>query len=74
MRKSMRISSSKEEKDIEFKPIKYECLLCNNVVYSEYSGHYCQCSCGKLAVDQTEYYTRILGTPTKYKEVIDDES
>jgi DNA-directed RNA polymerase subunit N (RpoN/RPB10) len=65
-------SSDKEE--VDFKPTKLLCLSCKSIVSSKYSGHFCSCSCGKLAIDQTECYTRILGNKQDYAEVLDEQS
>jgi len=44
-----------------FKPSKYKCLLCGDVIYSHTEGEYVRCTCGACAIDQTQYYTRLIG-------------
>jgi hypothetical protein len=45
-----------------FTPTKYVATCCNSIIFSEYSGQFKSCQCGKSFVDQTEYYVRIGGT------------
>lgn len=52
---------------------KYKCKLCGDVIQSEYDGHLKRCKCGKIAVDQSEFYTRLIGEPENI-EVVDNES
>jgi hypothetical protein len=42
-------------------PPKYKTTCCNSVVYSKREGEYSECSCGKVAIDQTKYYSRVIG-------------
>jgi len=51
--------NKRKEKDPPFS--KYKCTLCNDVIQSSYSGEFVTCSCGKCSVDQTQYYTRLIG-------------
>lgn len=47
---------------MDFKPIKfYECKNCGTVIPSDTKGVYTNCRCGKIAIDGTKYYTRIIG-------------
>ncbi len=46
---------------MKWNPDVYECPKCKKEIWSKSPGHYCSCSCGNLAVDQTEHYTRIIG-------------
>jgi len=55
-----------------FKKTKFMCLKCSDLVYSSYPGQFVSCSCGKLCVDETEHYIRILANNEDYTEV-DDE-
>lgn len=57
-----------------FKPNKYQCPNCKDIIWSKYPGEYVTCSCSKLAVDQTEFYTRLIGTFVEpYKEDKDEK-
>jgi hypothetical protein len=47
---------------------KYKCLDCKGIMQSKYEGEYSQCLCGNSAVDQTEYYTRVIGNARLLKE------
>ena len=37
------------------------CNKCKDVIFSRYDGEYVTCKCGAIAVDQTPYYTRMIG-------------
>jgi hypothetical protein len=50
-------------------PQKIICLLCKDVIYSKYYGQFVSCKCGKLAIDESMYYCRILGNRENYDEV-----
>lgn len=43
---------------IEWKPTKYECPKCHELIWSSYPGEYKSCGCGESFVDETEHYTR----------------
>lgn len=73
MRGSVRLSSS-DKKEVDFKPIKLVCLTCKSVISSRFSGHLCSCDCGKIAIDQTESYVRILGSKEDFTEVLNEEN
>lgn len=51
-----------------FKPFKYLATCCNTVIWSEHSGQFKSCQCGKSFVDQTEYYVRLGGTVTQLED------
>ena len=52
--------------------IYLRCKHCGTVVHGDLRGTLIYCKCKKIAIDQTEYYTRILGDDGDY-EVIKDE-
>ena len=43
-----------------------QCTNCDVIIHSSYSGEYVSCKCGKIGVDQTGYYTRIIGNEGDY--------
>ena len=43
-----------------------QCTHCDDMIHSSYSGEYVSCKCGAIGVDQTEYYTRIIGNEGDY--------
>lgn len=45
------------------KMIKIKCAKCGDIIFSHYYGHYASCSCGAIAIDQTEFYVRVNGNP-----------
>jgi len=50
----------------------YQCLKCEDIIKSSYSGEYVTCKCGRISVDQTRYYTRFIGKPSLFKEIKND--
>ena len=54
--------------------VKYQCLDCKDVIYSKKSGEYTKCKCGAIAVDQTPYYTRVIGDLDKWEEYSSDDT
>lgn len=53
-------------------PTKVKCVNCNDVIFSSYSGEFVRCTCGKLAVDETGYYVRILGDKYEVVEEVNE--
>ena len=54
--------------------IYLQCTHCDDIIHSSYSGEYVSCKCGKIAVDQTEYYTRVIGNEGDYLVVNNEEN
>jgi len=50
-----------------------QCTHCDDTINSSYSGEYVSCKCGKIGVDQTEYYNRIIGNEGDYLVVNKEE-
>lgn len=50
-----------------------QCTHCDDMIHSSYSGEYVSCKCCKIGVDQTEYYTRIIGNEEDYLGVNNEE-
>ena len=42
------------------------CKHCGDIIHGDFKGTFIQCSCGKIAVDQTDYYCRIIGNEEDY--------
>ena len=51
-----------------------QCTHCDDMIHSSYSGEYVSCKCGKIGVDQTEYYTRIIGNEGDYLVVNNEDN
>lgn len=49
---------------------KYQCQTCKQIIWSRYEGEYRSCMCGN-AVDQTAYYTRLIGETKNLKKYND---
>ena len=55
-------------------PTHLQCTHCNDTINSSYIGEYVSCKCGKIGVDQTEYYTRIIGNKGDYLVVKQEDN
>ena len=51
-----------------------QCTHCDDMIHSSYSGEYVSCKCGKIGVDQTEYYTRMIGNEGDYLVVKQEDN
>ena len=40
---------------------KIKCKHCGDVIESDGRGKFVQCSCGKIYIDETQYYCRVGG-------------
>lgn len=49
--------------------MKIKCTNCNDIIEGDKKGTYIQCKCGKCAVDETEYYCRIIANREDFEEV-----
>lgn len=55
-------------------PTRLQCTHCNDTINSSYSGEYVSCKCGKIGVDQTEFYTRMIGNEGDYLVVNNEDN
>ena len=55
------------------KTMYLQCTHCGDTIHSSYSGEYVSCKCGAIAVDQTEYYARMIGNEGDYLVVNNEE-
>jgi len=53
--------------------MKIRCKHCGDVIEGDKRGTYIQCKCGKCAVDETEYYWRIIANREDFEEVKENE-
>jgi hypothetical protein len=49
------------KKNEKGKILFYECRLCGTRVPPNTNGVFTSCKCGKMSIDGTDYYTRIIG-------------
>lgn len=49
--------------------MKIKCINCNDIIEGDKKGTYIQCKCGKCAIDETEYYCRIIANREDFEEV-----
>lgn len=45
------------------------CRDCGKIIEGDKRGTYIKCECGKVAIDETEYYCRIIGNDGDYEIV-----
>lgn len=51
---------------------KIQCTNCGEIIEGDGKGTLIQCKCKSIAIDETEYYYRIIGNTEDFK-IIDDE-
>ena len=44
-------------------------MKCRDVIKGDKKGTFISCSCKKIAIDETKYYTRIIGNDEDWEEV-----
>ena len=54
--------------------VRLYCNKCCDTVHSKWSGDFVGCKCGAIAVDQTEYYTRMIGNEGDYLVVKQEDN
>lgn len=53
--------------------MKIRCTHCNSIIKGDKKGTYITCKCGKIAIDETLYYVRIIGNKEDFEEIKDEE-
>lgn len=43
-----------------------KCKKCNTTITGDKKGTYIECKCKSVAIDETKYYTRIIGNRYNY--------
>lgn len=51
-----------------FKPHKYQCPTCEEVIFSSYPGEFVSCLCNNCFVDETQHYIRVGGNAIPYEK------
>lgn len=54
--------------------MKIKCKNCNEVIEGDKKGTYISCKCGKVAIDETKHYVRVIGNFEDYEEIKDETS
>lgn len=49
--------------------MKIKCKKCGDVIDGEFKGRLIWCACESCAIDETEYYARIIGEPEDYEKI-----
>ena len=52
--------------------MKIKCVHCKTVIEGDKKGTYITCKCGKIAVDETPYYWRIIANKEDFEEIKDE--
>ena len=53
--------------------MKIKCTHCGDIIEGDKKGTYIKCKCGKIAIDETQYYWRIIANKEDFEEVEDNE-
>lgn len=53
--------------------MKIRCTHCGDIIEGDKKGTYIECKCKKIAIDETEYYWRIIGNKGDFEEVKENE-
>lgn len=49
--------------------MKLKCKKCNDIIEGDKKGTYIECKCKAIAIDETEYYVRVIGNLEDIEEV-----
>lgn len=49
--------------------MKIRCKLCGTIVEGDRKGTLIRCNCRKCGIDETPYYTRIIGNKENWEKV-----
>lgn len=49
--------------------MKIKCKKCGDVIDGEFKGRLIWCACESCAIDETEYYARIIGEQEDYEKI-----
>ena len=53
--------------------MKIKCKKCNDIIEGDKRGTYIECKCKAIAIDETEYYWRIIGNEEDFEEIIEND-
>lgn len=53
--------------------MKIKCTHCNSIIQGDKKGTYITCKCGKIAIDETPYYVRIIANKEDFEEIKDEK-
>jgi hypothetical protein len=49
--------------------MKIRCKKCGDIIEDDKKGTIIECRCKSIAIDETEWYTRLIGDSKNYEEV-----
>jgi hypothetical protein len=49
--------------------MKIKCKKCGDIIEGDGKGTLIWCSCRSIGIDETEWYTRLLGNPEDYEKI-----
>lgn len=53
--------------------MKIKCKLCGAIIQGDKKGTFISCECRAIAIDETEYYVRVIGKEENFEEVNDEK-
>ena len=53
--------------------MQLRCKNCNDIIEGDQRGTYISCKCGKIAIDETKYYCRVIGNEEDIEEVVNSD-
>lgn len=54
--------------------MKIRCKQCNSIIEGDKKGTYIECKCGKVAIDETLYFVRIIGNYEDIEEINSEDN
>lgn len=54
--------------------IYLQCVKCCDIIHSSYSGEFVLCRCGKIGIDQTHDYIRMIGNEGDYLVINNEDN
>ena len=52
--------------------MKIKCKLCGTIIQGDKKGTFISCECRAIAIDETEYYARIIGREENIERIVGD--
>ena len=53
--------------------MKIRCKKCGDIIEGNKRGTFIQCSCKSIAIDETKWYTRLIGETEDYDEIKEEK-
>ncbi len=49
--------------------MKLRCKKCGDIIEGDKRGTFIECKCRSIAIDETKWYTRLIGNTEDYEEI-----